>query len=323
MARVLLSKEIQYQLCLTARDKLGSSWRGLARYLNVHPHTFDNWYRCDNLLPEKIFSKLVSISNFSIKQKVLLPDDWGRVKGGRNSVAKHGRSFWTLEGSRKGGTNSAKRFTLPIFSKDLAEFIGIMLGDGGMSSGQVSITLGYSTDWEYGRFIIKLIEKLFGVTPSIYKELYKDAFKVRVSGVNFVRNMQIVGLRVGNKIKQKFDVPFWIKDKEEYIKACIRGMIDTDGCVHRKVRKEHNGIEYRSIGITFCSLSKPLQLSFIKLLNTIGFRVSISGKTIYLCGKEQIERYVQEIGFSNPKHLQRYYRFQRDYGWIKVQTKIV
>lgn len=77
MARILLSKEIQYQLCFSAREKLGFNWASLARYLGVHPHTFDNWYRGERLLPENIFKKLVNISGFTVEDPKLLLNNWG------------------------------------------------------------------------------------------------------------------------------------------------------------------------------------------------------------------------------------------------------
>lgn len=322
MSRVYLSKEDQYNLCLAAREKLGCSWAGLARHLEVHPHTFDNWYKGHLLLPENIFTKLVSISNFPIKDPKLLSDNWGQVKGGevvwlrykRRPVNKH-------PGYGKNGVSLAKKFPLPIFSKDLAEFIGIMLGDGGVSYSQISVTLGFTTDKKYVPYIRKLIYKLFKVKTSIYLSKRKNAIRIRASGVNLVKNLLILGLVQGNKIKQQFNIPVWIEQKDEYIKACIRGLIDTDGCVHRKVRRESNGIEYRSVGITFCSASKPLQVSLVRLFNILGFKVAMSGRTIYLCGREQIERYVEEIGFSNPKHMVRYEIFLKDYGWRKFSLE--
>ncbi len=326
MARVLLSREIQYKLCLSAREELKVSWRGLARSLQVHPHTFDNWYKCKHLLPENIFLKLVNIANFPIKHKKLLPDNWGRVKGGKKAWKitwlRYGR--WPINphpGYGKNGESLAKKFPLPRFSVDLAEFIGIMLGDGGINTSQMTVTLGYSTDKKYVPYIRKLIRKLFRAKTSIYRSKVKDAIRIRASGINLIKNLLILGLIQGNKIKQQIDIPIWIQEDKNYIKACIKGMIDTDGCVHRKVRREQNGVEYRSIGITFCSLSKPLQSSFRKLLSMVGFKSSISGKTIYLCGQDQIKRYVEEIGFSNPKHLERYQNFLKYYDWIKVKSE--
>lgn len=327
MPRVCLSKEDQYNLCLSAHEKLGGSWAGLARYLSVHPHTFDNWYRGERLLPENIFKQLVYISGFTIKNPKLLPDNWGRVKGGKRKVELYGKFIGTLEGRRKGAKKAAitrtRKFPMPDYSENLAEFIGIMLGDGGITYNQISVTLGYTTDKKYVPYIRELIYKLFRARTSTYRAKIKDAIRIRASGINLVKNLLILGLVQGNKIKQQFDIPFWIREKESYIRACIRGMIDTDGCVHRKVRRERNGSEYRSIGITFSSRSRPLQTSLIKLFNTLGFKVALSGVTIYLCGQEQVKQYAEEVGFSNPKHLGRYHYFLKDYGWVKVKSEIV
>lgn len=321
MTRILLPKEIQSQLCSSVREKLGVNWAGLARYLQVPPSSFANWYKTERFLPEDIFKKLIKISKFHISNPKLISDNWGQIKGGKRKIELYGRFFGTVEDNRKGGTNSAKKVVLPKYSEELAEFIGIMLGDGGVTRDQISVTLGYSTDKKYIPYIRRLILRLFRIKTSIYRSQSKDFVRIRASGVNLVRNLLNLGLIQGNKIKQQFDIPLWIQEKESYIRACIRGMIDTDGCVHRKVRRESNGIEYRSVGITFCSASKPLQISFIKLFNTLGFKVAISGRTIYLCGREQIERYVKEIGFSNPKHLGRYQHFLQNYGWIKVKSE--
>ncbi len=321
MPRVLISKKSQYELCLSAKNKLGVSWNILASDLKVSPRAFRNWYSCDRLLPEDIYIRLAAITGYNMTQKSILPDNWGKVKGGISFVAKYGKYFGTSAGRSKGGANSANKFVQPVYSKELAEFIGIMLGDGGVARGQISITLGYSTDKEYIPFIRKLIYKLFSVRGSTYRSLNRDAIRIQVSGVNLVKILLNLGLVQGDKIKQQFDIPSWIQGNKDYIKACIRGMIDTDGCVHRKVRRESSRVEYRSIGITFCSASKPLQLSMIRLFNLLEYKVAISGRIIYLCGKEQVKRYVNEIGFSNPKHLNRYKKFLLDYGWIKFQPE--
>lgn len=322
MFRVLLHKDIQFLLCISAKKQLELNWRQLANYLEVTPRAFENWYRGLYLLPEEIFIKLNNISGLNISDYKLVGDSWGQTKGGRRNVELHGNFFGTIEGRRKAGNKlqllkQTKNFTLQCYSENLAEFIGIMLGDGGMDRVQISVTLGYTTDKNYVPYVRNLIYKLFKAESSLYRSKVKDAIRIRASGVNLVKNLLTLGLVVGNKTKQQIDIPLWIQEKEGYIKACIRGMVDTDGCVHRKVRREPNGIEYRSIGITFSSASKPLQISLRKLFSVLGFKTSISGKTVYLCGKEQIKKYIEEIGFSNPKHFSRYQEFLLNYGWKK------
>lgn len=318
MPRVFLPEGKQRKLCLSAKHQLGSTWLILANYLHVSPRSLENWYLEKRLLPDTVYINLSSLTGITFTNVKYLPDNWGRAKGGKRSLQLRKKPLWALEGSKKGGTNSAKKFPIPEYSVKLAEFIGIMLGDGGVSSGQISITLGYSTDKDYIHYVIDLISILFNAKASIFYPSDKDAAKIRVSGVNLVKVLKQLGLVEGNKIVQQIDIPQWIFKEESYMRACIRGLVDTDGCVHRKVRRKSELIEYRSVGVTFCSASIPLQKSVINIFKLLNFRVSISGRTIYLCGKEQVTRYVKEIGFSNPKHHNRYKKFLREYGWKKV-----
>lgn len=45
----------------------------------------------------------------------------------------------------------------------------------------------------------------------------------------------------------KIGIPQWIKNDETYIKACLRGLIDTDGSIFRMSKRDKNLIR---IGFT-------------------------------------------------------------------------
>lgn len=196
-----------------------------------------------------------------------------------------------------------------------------MLGDGGMTLGQLSVTISALVDQEYAPYIVQLIKSLFKVNVSVVFPKNHNVIKIRVSSVNLVKFLSGIGLVIGNKVKQNFNFPKWIQKDESYIKSCIRGIIDTDGCVNKKVRREKTAIEYRSIGIYFKSASPPLLNTLVRFFNLLGFKVSISGRSLYLCGEEQVKRYVKEVGFSNPKHWVRYYSFLPEHGWKKFDPK--
>ena len=58
----------------------------------------------------------------------------------------------------------AKRIREPVFSSELAEFIGIMLGDGCINSSfQAAIYFNARTDLEYADFLEKSIKQLFWI----------------------------------------------------------------------------------------------------------------------------------------------------------------
>lgn len=321
MARVLISPDTQYNLCLAAREHLGLNWNGLARFLQVNRKTFGNWYTCTRFLPKEIFDKLNVITGNSVSEFELLSDNWGCVKGGNRTIELYGRFFGTLEDRRKPKKRSkdvSKYFPLPEHSTDLAEFIGIMLGDGGIFGNEAHITLGYSTDKEYVPYIKSLIKVLFNSEVAFYRSLNKDMIRIRVYGKNLVANLLVLGLVKGNKIKnENFNIPSWILENEGFAKSCIRGLIDTDGCVFKKVRKESSGVQYRSIGIKFTTASERLILTVIKAFQQLNFKVARSRRDLYLSGEEQVKRYFKDIGFSNPKHRNKYINFLHDYGWVK------
>lgn len=105
----------------------------------------------------------------------------GRI-GGRRIIEKYGKvpvnesfrkrkrqEWWEEEGKhRKNVITSPKQVALPRQSKLLAEFCGIVLGDGGIADYQITITLNLKDDAEYAVFVVRLCEKLFGFSPGIY-----------------------------------------------------------------------------------------------------------------------------------------------------------
>ena len=68
--------------------------------------------------------------------------------------------------------------TDPLRSNELAEFAGILLGDGGITKYQVTLTLHSRNDELYSKFVIDLIKKLFGVQPAVYSK--KDALAINI-----------------------------------------------------------------------------------------------------------------------------------------------
>ena len=93
-----------------------------------------------------------------------------------------------------------RKVQIPKSSKDLAEFFGIMLGDGGINNPwQANITLNAVKDRQYSLYIQKLVQLLFAIasTSFIYKN--KDAVRILINGVSIVDFLVSKGLPRGNK----------------------------------------------------------------------------------------------------------------------------
>ena len=185
----------------------------------------------------------------------------------------------------------------------MAEFFGIMLGDGGINNPwQANITLNAVKDRQYSLYIQKLVQLLFAIasTSFIYKN--KDAVRILINGVSIVDFLVSKGLPRGNKLKAGLKIPQWILRKAEYRRAVVRGLIDTDGCIYIHVHTI-SGKTYRNIGLTFSSRSPELIFQVSTIFEEFGImpHVNARGTDIYLYRKEAVERYLKIFGSSNKR----------------------
>jgi len=233
----------------------------------------------------------------------------GVVGDSEESRRKRWQIWWQSVGRlRKDSVTSARYVRLPKYSEQLAEFAGVMLGDGGVSKYFVAISLHSETDKLYAKFVSSLIKNLFGVSPKIYKRLGGKVSDLVVHRKNLSIFCQSIGLPLGNKLRGKLDIPDWIKQRCPYAVACVRGLIDTDGSV---IRHSYTvkGKRYRYKKIAFYSGSNTLLASIVSILNglRIAARVDFKAHAVWIDSKEMTKRYFDMVGSHNPKHLKRYH----------------
>ncbi len=223
----------------------------------------------------------------------------GRKKGGLRSIQTHNKIG--------GNFVTAKNIREPDESVYLAEFMGIIFGDGHLAKYQVSITTNSETDIEHAEYIKKLITKLFNINSNLRYKKNSKAVEVVASSVKLVEWLHNKGMPKGNKLKSSLAIPKWILENKSYSMKFIRGLFDTDGCVYTDKHKINN-IIYKNLGWTITSYSAKLRSDLVLLLKKLGYCPTCSPKQVrvYLRRKNEIERYFNEIGTSNSKHLKRY-----------------
>ncbi len=197
----------------------------------------------------------------------------------------------------------------PEGSGELAEFVGIVLGDGGITDRQLKITIDSEKDAEYIPFITNLIVRLFKLTPSLRLRVPRRAIDIVVSKTKLSTFLNSIGLHSGNKTLQQVDIPDWIKENTEYSISCIRGLMDTDGCIYSERHTIKNKI-YSYPRISIVNRSIPLLQSVYKILISLGFKAKIRGnRCVMLENREDVIRYFNEVGSNNPKHRNRFLEF--------------
>jgi hypothetical protein len=296
------------------------SVKTIATFVNISPRNFRDWRN------EKLSISSKAALLLSSKFKVKLPEpmsvmetrwikhksDIGR-KGGLVYKSKYGNPS-TIEGRRKGGSKTLSIlrqkgiippisiFKKPRYSKRLAEFIGVMLGDGSIGNKQISITLNSIKDLEYSHYVARLCDQLFGKNPKIRKRKNANALEIYLSGINLIKILVEFGLVPGNKVKHQVDVPAWIKTRNEYKLMCLRGLMDTDGGIFIH-RYKVNGRKYFYKKICFTNYSSNLLNFVFNTLNELGFTPKIKDKVVnkkvWLYNSHEVERYLSLVKSSN------------------------
>lgn len=313
-------KAFLQNICL----KSNLSTKQLALIAKIHPRSFIDWKR------EKLTMSYEAAKIFCDKFQVSLPESediliarWREVKneasrkGGLALFMLHG-SPATVEGRRLGGIKSisnlrkngvipsVKIYKTPSVNELLAEYIGIMLGDGGMTTSQCAITLNSEADKDYIFYVQDIAEKLFGEKPKMFKRKNDKAVTLYYNGSFLVRYFTKVGLKVGNKVKQQVDVPAWIKMVAPFKNACLRGLMDTDGGVFlHKYQVKNKSYTYKKI--CFSNRSVPLLVFVSNTLTELGLTPKIidkvENKKVWLYNSAEVEKYLKIVGTHNPRLL--------------------
>lgn len=239
-------------------------------------------------------------------------------KGGDATIAKYGKplvneaqrnekwhEWWNTTGKQHHKLpNTPLEIKKPRKSEDFAEFIGIMMGDGSVSTYHIGITLNATDDDDYVRFVSKLIFRLFGLHPKIYARKNKNAVVITVARKLLVAYLHSLGLPIGNKIIQNLNVPVWIMRNQSYARACVRGLMDTDGSVFNHTYKS-KGTTYTYKKLSFTSASPALLTSVHQILLQNKIQSNACGTNLRIGSAASVARYFTHIGSHNPKHLKR------------------
>lgn len=310
-----------------AKTKLKKSNAEMAVIFKVSDRTFRDWLREKYNPPLSVIKKITKLTALEALDAKVLEPFWYVYRGGRIGGKAVLKKYGSIGGDQnirkerwKKWWNKTGKFKLnnilrplkikhPQRDNSLAEFVGIVLGDGGIKKYQLTITLNKITDREYITYVIKLIKRLFGLEPKVYGLKNSLAVNVAVSRKDLVSFCKKIGLKEGDKIRQQVDIPGWIKKNRNFGKKCVRGLMDTDGCVFNECHLI-KGKKYCYPRMSFVSHSAPLRLSVYEILQKLGFYATLrNNRSVQIERLVDIKRYFKVIGTSNPKHLQRAKQF--------------
>lgn len=201
-------------------------------------------------------------------------------------------------------------------NKEICEFIGAFIGDGylgnyGKTKNQylVGISGDQKLDEDYLKNYLKqLIKRNFPSTdPKLYYRKDENTLMLRINSKALYELFLNLGFDKGKK-SDNIKIPQKILYNKELMKATIRGIFDTDGCVFLDKRGSYNK-PYPRITLQLASIDLINQLEdylsknfnlYVNKSNRDGYR-----NYVEIYGHKQLEKFLKQIGFSNQRHLRK------------------
>ena len=225
-----------------------------------------------------------------------------------------------------------------------AELVGLSFGDGGLTYRTGTKRLRFQLrgslrdDKEhYDTYVTQLFNqevmaKLFG-EQKVGIVFNKNAGFYGISKESEKLKMlnEVLGIPIG--VKRELFIPEWIKINKKFMNAFLRGFFDTDGCIFcQKNYSIKNNTLHTQIRITLASCSKNLISEIYEYLKSIRFKCLFRTEnkerygwnnlhTIVISGGIQVNRWMNEIGSNNPKHITKY-QLWKEYGFCPPFTSL-
>ncbi len=148
------------------------------------------------------------------------------------------------------------------------------------------------TDSPYASYLQDLLERLFDFRPSVTAVRRGSTVDLYITSTYLMKELRSIGIYSTNKVRDQVGIPDWIFLKAEYQRRFVRGVFDTDGSIYEL---KH----FHAVQMSFRNRLFRLLEGTRRILLNLGFHAStVSSYSVYLTRREDIRRYVQEIGLG-------------------------
>ena len=177
---------------------------------------------------------------------------------------------------------------------DLAELIGVALGDGHICIYPRTEELRLISNSNNQGFIQRyagLMKKIFKKKPYIIKSRFTNSTKI---GFYEKFISERIGVPSGARKYLKIDVPKWILKNEEYIVRYLRGLYEAEGsfCVHKPTYTHK---------LFFSNRNRSMLNNVYNLMKILGFYPHRSINQIQVSKKEEVYRAMKVLRFRDYK----------------------
>ncbi|OYT53540.1 MAG: hypothetical protein B6U72_05405 [Candidatus Altiarchaeales archaeon ex4484_2] len=222
----------------------------------------------------------------------------------------------------------------PELDVNLAEFVGVLLGDGSIGryecragekikiQHRVKITGDATEDLPYFKECLSpLMTGLFGREPLLRFKRKERTVELAFFGKGVYEFLINFGMAPSPKRNRAVIPPFIFENNLEA--PFLRGLFDTDGCL--VFDKQHKDVHYYP-RIEIKMLPCPMRDQLFDILSSLHFRYIVSPQPneslrIQMNGKKMINKWDTIVGFNNKKHISKYQLWQR-FGYYTPNTTL-
>ncbi len=174
---------------------------------------------------------------------------------------------------------------------DLAELIGVVLGDGHIwvypRTEELSIFSNANNPGFVERYR-KLVASIFGKNPKItFSNKQKTCIRIRIYEKYIAFRL---GIPISPRLHKDISLPRWISSSQQYIVRYLRGLYEAEGSfsVHKPTS---------TYKLFFANQNASLLRIVPLLLRRLGFHVNVSGSKVQVSRKEDVYRLKELIEF--------------------------
>lgn len=182
----------------------------------------------------------------------------------------------------------------PPFKKngDLAELIGIVLGDGHIGTHERCESLRIVGDANKMGFVNRaanLIESVFGKRPNIAKRKNGNGVNITLYEKGIAKRL---GIPTGGRSYYRFVLPRWIARNRKYTLRFLRGLYEAEGSL------SHHAATYTH-KFTFSNTNPHLLALVAGLVRKLGFTVSVSKLQAQVSRKDEVQKLANLVHFRD------------------------
>lgn len=175
-------------------------------------------------------------------------------------------------------------------SKDLAELIGVIWGDGNIEKFPRTERLVISGDYAKYSFIdryAEMVEKIFDKKPTVMKSNQTNAVRISIYQNKISERLEVP---TGSKFLFKIVLPKWIKENKTYLIYFLKGLYEADASLsYHKKTYTHN--------FCFSNVNQSLLDVVEDSLVGFGFHPERRINAVRLRRKLEVEKFAKMIKF--------------------------